>query len=67
MAEYVTVAEAITQSSYSHVHIVYLVRNQKIKGRKSGNVWLVDLESLKDYESKMAELGSSKHNPIKSN
>jgi hypothetical protein len=65
MAELITVTEAAPQSSYSHVHIVHLVRTQKIRGRKSGTVWLVDLDSLKEYEKKMEELGPAKHNPIK--
>jgi hypothetical protein len=63
MTELVTIAEATSQSSYSHVHIVWLVRTQKVKGRKSGNVWLVDLDSLKEYEAKMEALGPSKHTP----
>ncbi len=61
MAELVTIAEV--KSSYSHVHIVALLRKGKVKGRKSGSTWLVDPESLKEYEAKMEELGPSKHAP----
>lgn len=63
MINWVSIAEAATQSSFSYAHISYLVRNQKIHGRKSGNVWLVDLESLEKYEEEMQELGSKKHSP----
>ncbi len=65
MAELITVTEAAPQSLYSHVHITHLVRTQKVRGRKSGTVWLVDLDSLKEYEEKMAKLGSAKHTPKK--
>ena len=63
MTTWVSVSEAASQSSFSHQHIAYLVRTQKINGRKSGAVWLVDLEALKDYEAKMQELGPQKHKP----
>ena len=63
MITWVSIAEAATHSSFSYAHISYLVRHQKINGRKSGNIWLVDLESLKEYENKMTELGTQKHKP----
>lgn len=63
MENYVSIREATTQSSFSYAHVSYLVRHEKINGRKSGNVWLVDLESLKEYERDMQELGSKKHGP----
>ena len=63
MADLVTIAEVESQSSYSHVHIVLLVRTGKVKGRKSGNTWLIDPDSLKEYEKQMEELGPSKHKP----
>ena len=60
-----TIAEAATQSSYSHEHIAWLVRNKKIAGRKSGNIWLVDIASLAEYESRMSELGPQKFDPAR--
>ena len=63
LINWVSIAEASTQSSFSYPHISYLVRHAKINGRKSGNIWLVDLESLKEYERGMQELGSKKHSP----
>lgn len=63
MGELVTIAEAVTHSEYSHEHIAWLVRTGKVSGRKSGNVWLVNLESLRAYETKMKELGTQKHDP----
>jgi hypothetical protein len=63
MANYVTVAEAASLSTYSHVHLSWLLRKGKIVGRKSGTLWLVDLDSLKEYEAKMNELGTQKHTP----
>lgn len=66
MAELVGAAEAAESSVYRHEHIRTLVRKGKVKGRKTGGVWLVDLEDLKAYEKRMTELGSQKHSPIKS-
>jgi hypothetical protein len=66
MATMVTVAEAVKESTYTHEHITWLVREGKIKGRKAGRVWLLELESLKEYEAKMTELGPLKHDPTHS-
>ena len=65
MANWVTIAEATTHSEYSHDHIKWLVRNSRIEGRKSGTLWLVDLESLKAYEAQMRKLGSQKYDPTR--
>jgi hypothetical protein len=67
MATWVTAAEAEKLSAYSHQHIAYLVRNNKVEGRKSGNTWLIHLESLLAYEQKMQELGPQKHDPTRGN
>jgi hypothetical protein len=63
VAELITIAEARESSALSHEQIAQLARNGRIVARKSRNVWLVDLESLKAYEQKMKELGTAKHNP----
>jgi len=65
MTTWVSITEATEQSSLSHQHIAYLLRNKKVNGRKTGVFWLVELESLKSYEEEMDKLGSSKHNPKK--
>lgn len=63
MAELVSVAEAKEHSEFTHEYIAQLARKGKIIARKSRNVWLVDLDSLKAYEKRMKELGKSKHSP----
>jgi hypothetical protein len=63
METWVTVAEATEKSTLSHKHISYLAREKKITSRKAGKVWLIDLESLKDYERRMSQLGTQKHSP----
>lgn len=63
MAEMITIAEAKEQLDLSHQQIAQLARTGRIIGRKSRNVWLVDLESLQAYEQKMKELGPAKYNP----
>ncbi len=66
MAEFISAAEAAETSTYTHEYIRALVRNGKVKGRKSGKVWSVDLEDLKAYEKRMLELGPHKFDPVKS-
>jgi hypothetical protein len=66
MPTFITIGEATTQSSYSHAHISWLVRTGKIKGKKSGAIWLVDTEDLQAYERRMEELGVHKHDPTRS-
>lgn len=61
MATLVSIREAAERSTTSYQHIGYLVRHKKITGHKSGNVWLVELESLKAYEEEMQRLGTKKH------
>lgn len=63
MESWVTVSEAASQSVYSREHITYLVRKGFIEGRRSGAIWLVNLQSLKAYEVRMSELGTAKHTP----
>jgi len=63
VADLITIAEAKEQSELSHEHIAELARSGKIIARKSRNVWLVDLASLKAYEQKMKELGPAKYTP----
>jgi hypothetical protein len=67
MVNWVVIAEAVEQSSYTHEHIAWLVREGKITGRKGGRVWLLDLDSLRAYEAKMKELGTQKHDPTRDN
>lgn len=63
MESWVTVSEAAVQSIYSREHITYLVRKATIEGRRSGAIWLVNLESLKNYEEEMQKLGPHKYTP----
>ena len=62
---WVTVAEAAEQTSFSHEHIAALARSGKITARKGGGVWLIDLDSLKKYEHRMRELGTKKFDPTR--
>jgi len=65
MTNYVLVHRALQESSYSANHITLLLRQGKIQGLKEGRIWLVDLDSLKQYEAEMAEAGPQKFNPTK--
>ena len=67
MATLVTVSEAAKMTGFSTEHITWLARKEKVTGRKAGGVWLIELESLQEYERKMKELGAHKHDPTRTN
>lgn len=59
----VSIREATEHSILSYQQISALARKGKIKARKTGSVWLIDLESLKEHEEEMERLGPKKHSP----
>jgi hypothetical protein len=65
VANLVLIDQAAKESEYNADHIRYLVRKAFIKGEKHGGIWLVDLESLKEYESRMKSVGTKKFDPTK--
>ena len=65
MPNLVLVEQAAKESEYHPDHIRYLAREKLIKGEKHGGVWLIDLDSLKAYETLMQEQGAQRHTPAK--
>ena len=65
MPNFVLIGEAVEHSSYTVQHISLLLREGRVKGRKVGRIWLVDLDDLKRYEQEMNELGTKKYDPTK--
>ena len=65
MPNLVLIAEAVKESGYTPQHISLLLRQGRIKGKKVGGTWLVDLDDLKRYEQEMNELGSKRFDPTK--
>lgn len=65
MANFVLIAEAVEESSYTARHVSLLLRKGLVKGRKVGRIWLVDLDDLRRYEQEMNELGTHKHDPTR--
>lgn len=65
MPNLVLVEQAAQESSYNSDHIRYLARKGFIQGQKHGGTWLIDLDSLKDYEQRMKEEGAKKFDPTK--
>lgn len=63
MANYILIAEALKEVPYKREHLSWLLRENKVKGRKVSGIWLVDIDDLKEYYAKMEELGSHKHDP----
>lgn len=63
MPNYVLIAEAAGQSSYTPQHISLLLRQGRVKGKKVGGTWLVDLDDLQRYEREMNDLGNRKFDP----
>lgn len=65
MPNLVLIAEAVEHSSYTARHISLLLRQRRIKGKKVGRIWLVDLDDLKVYERAKDELGTKRFDPTK--
>ena len=63
MAEMISIREAAQNAPISYQQIGNLARSGRIRARKSGNTWLVDPDSLKEYLEEMNQLGNRKHNP----
>lgn len=63
VSQLLLVDQAAAQSDYDKNYIRFLVRKGLVKGEKHGGVWLVDLDSLKEYEARMKAAGSQKHTP----
>jgi hypothetical protein len=61
----VLIEQAAKESEYHPDHIRYLARKGLIRGEKHGGIWLVDLDSLKEYEAAMNAEGTQKHIPAK--
>lgn len=65
MANLVLVTQAARESEYTGHHIRHLIRQNLVKGKKEGGIWLVDLDDLKRYEQEMMQLGVKKFNPTR--
>jgi hypothetical protein len=65
MAEWVSVSEARDKTGYSNRHIRLLLQQAAVKGRKTGGIWLVDLDDLLQYKRQMDELGTKRHDPTR--
>jgi len=63
MPNLVLIFKAVEESGYTAAHIRLLLRKGLIKGEKQGAIWLVDLDSLKEYEQSMNALGNARHDP----
>jgi hypothetical protein len=59
----VLIRQALEHSNYTPDHIRYLIRHNLVTGQKIGAIWLVDLESLQEYERQMDEAGQAKFRP----
>ena len=63
MPNLVLVDQAAQESEYEKNYIRYLAREGFIYGEKHGGIWLIDLDSLKEYETRMKAEGTQKHTP----
>ncbi len=60
MPNFIIINEAVNETAYSMTHIRTLLTRGAIRGRKSGGIWLVDIDDLKAYEQRMRELDKKK-------
>ena len=65
VSQLVLIDQAVQESDYEKNYIRYLARKGFIQGKKQGGIWLVDLDSLKEYETRMKAEGTQKHNPTR--
>lgn len=65
MSNLVLIEQAAQQSTYDRNYIRYLARKGFIESEKHGGIWLVNLDSLKEYEARMQNEGSKKYDPTK--
>ena len=63
MSNLVMIKQALQYTEYSADHVRELLSKGTIKGEKVGWIWLVDLDSLREYEQNMKEAGNSKYRP----
>lgn len=63
MANLVLIKEALNYTEYSADHIRHLLTENLVEGKKVGWIWMVDLDSLQEYERQMKEVGSAKYRP----
>jgi hypothetical protein len=63
MADFIPIRDALAHTKYSADHIRYLIKHKSVLGKKFGPIWTVDIESLKEYEQRMDEVGKAKHRP----
>lgn len=59
--EYVSVDEAAEITGYVSAYIRHLLRQKKIEAQKKGNMWWIELDSLKKYKEEMDALGNDKY------
>lgn len=60
LADYVTSEDAADISGYHVNYVRRLMRQGKLKGRKFGNVWFIERESLQEYLRIVQQLGGQK-------
>lgn len=60
MADWITTAEAARISGYHPEHIRKLIKSDRIKARKFGQVWQVDRVSLLAYVRKIGKMGEKR-------
>lgn len=66
---WLTVAEASERTGYNREYLRRLLRREtsSLTAKKIGNQWFIEAESLENYCREMENLGTSKHNPQRSN
>lgn len=61
MPDLVLIDQAVKFTEYEKNYLRYLVRKGFVRGEKHGGTWLIDLDSLKEYETRRKAEGTQKH------
>ena len=62
---YITARKASEQTGYTQQHIAWLIREDRIKGEKFGQAWMVDEGSLLEYLEDARNSGDKRFGPRK--
>ncbi len=61
--DWVTVKQAKELVGYTLTYLRRLAANGQVTAQRIGNIWLLQRTSLLAYKEQMADLGTNRHNP----
>jgi excisionase family DNA binding protein len=66
MPEFLTTQDAHEQTGYTIQHLIRLLKEGKIEGKRFGRLWAIDPDSLQDYLEQARVSDDGRRGPRKS-